>query len=195
MIFTSVARKVATGCRFNFISDVSASRVESFLAELRRGGASIQTSNFYLQAIKQFARWLVRDRRTGDNPLAHISGGNVDLDRRHDRRALPEAEFTALLEAARGAGPYRKLSGRDRVMLYLVAAYTGLRASELASLTPASFDMDAGVPSVAVEAAYSKHRRRDVLPLLAGLVGPLKEWMADKASKERLWPSKWAEHK
>src|SRR4051794_33867557 len=55
--------------------------------------------------------------------------------------------------------------------------------------------MDAGAPSVAVEAAYSKHRRRDVLPLHPGLVGPLTGWMAGKVSKDRLWPGKWAEHK
>jgi site-specific recombinase XerC len=32
-------------------------------------GASVQTMNFYLQAIKQFCRWMVKDRRMGDNPL------------------------------------------------------------------------------------------------------------------------------
>src|SRR5262249_12805414 len=37
-------------------------------------GASVQTTNFYLQAIKQFARWLVRDRRMGESPLAHLQG-------------------------------------------------------------------------------------------------------------------------
>lgn len=50
-------------------------------------------------------------------------------------------------------------------MLYLVAGLTGLRASGLASLTPASLDLTADPPSVTVEAAYSKHRRRGVVPL------------------------------
>ena len=41
----------------------------------------------------------------------------------------------ALLNATRDAQPFRGLTGEDRAMLYIVASYTGLRASELASLT------------------------------------------------------------
>ena len=67
-------------------------------------GASVQTANFYLQAVKQFARWLVKDRRTGDNPLAHLQGGNVKTDRRHDRRELTEEELRSLLNATRASG-------------------------------------------------------------------------------------------
>ena len=51
------------------------------------------------------------------------------------------------------------------MLLYLTAAYTGLRASELASLTPASFDLQSDPPMVVVEAGDSKHRQRDELPL------------------------------
>jgi hypothetical protein len=55
---------------------------------LRTRGRSIKTSNLYLGAVKSFCAWLVQDRRTADNPLAHIEGGNVKLDRRHDRQTL-----------------------------------------------------------------------------------------------------------
>ena len=46
-------------------------------------GISAQTSNFYLQAIKQFARWMVRDGRASESPLDHLTGVNAKLDRRH----------------------------------------------------------------------------------------------------------------
>jgi len=55
------------------------------------------------------------------------------------------------------------MTGEHRYWLYRLALETGLRASELGSLTPESFDLDAG--TVTVAAAYSKHRREDVLPL------------------------------
>ena len=45
-----------------------------FLGQLRRDGLSAQTYNHYLKAAKQFTRWLVRDRRTAFDPLAHLSG-------------------------------------------------------------------------------------------------------------------------
>ncbi|HLQ46929.1 MAG TPA: hypothetical protein VK137_19445 [Planctomycetaceae bacterium] len=42
----------------------------------------------------------------------------------------------------------RGLDGSTRAMLYRVAMMTGLRASELASLTAASFDLTADPPTV-----------------------------------------------
>src|SRR5262249_12177537 len=69
--------------------------VEALLA-LRTRGRSIKTCNLYLDAVKQFAAWLVQDRRMADNPLAHLAGGNVRLDRRHDRRALTLNELQSI---------------------------------------------------------------------------------------------------
>src|SRR4051812_24721138 len=97
----SRAMKLVEGCGFAFTSDITPSRVTGFLAELKREGLSAQTRNFYLQSIKQFCRWLVKDRRSADNSVAHLSAENVKLDRRHDRRALTDAELAALLAAAR----------------------------------------------------------------------------------------------
>jgi integrase len=117
------------------------------------------------------------------------------MDRRHDRRSLADEEVTALLPATE-AGPVRSvLPGPDRAMLYRVALLTGLRASELASLTPGSFALDTEPPTVTVQAAHSKHRREDVLPLHPALVTALRPWLAGKPPGERVWPGKWAAHK
>jgi integrase len=196
-VVLSVARirAVIDGCGFVRLSDLSASAVAAFLADARQTGLtvidckgrrkvdatgvpkrraiSIATSNHYLTAVKGFCRWLVKDRRMPDNPIAHLSALNAKTDVRHERRPLSNEEFTAFIEAARAGKPFRRLSGESRAMLYLVAANTGLRASELASLTAASFDLTGDPPTVTVEAAYSKHRRRDVLPLRADLADRL----------------------
>lgn len=166
-------RAILDGCGFVRLSDLSASSVAEFLAALRRSGKSVRTSNAYLTAFKGFTRWLVRDRRMPDNPLSHLATLNSKVDRRHERRTLEVGEFAALVEAARVGKPFRGLSGELRTLLYIMAANTGLRASELASLTAASFDLAGDPATVTVEAAYSKHRRRDVLPLRADLVGRL----------------------
>jgi integrase len=55
--------------------------------------------------------------------------------------------------------------GETRAAIYLLAYATGLRRSEMASLTPRSFDFDPDAPTVTVEAAFSKHRRQDVIEL------------------------------
>src|SRR5262249_25183478 len=162
------------------------SRVQTFFADLRNEGLSVQTSNHYLRAIKQFTRWLVKDRRAGDDALAHIAMRNLSVDRRHDRRPLSDLELAALIRSAKSGRIVRKLCGPDRAMLYLVAAYTGLRASELASLTPESFDLISKQPTVTVQAAYSKHRREDVLPLHPSVVESLQPWLASKRPNERV---------
>ena len=105
------------------------------------------------------------------------------------------------------------------MLLYTLAVNTGLRAGELASLTAESFDLDANQPTVTVEAAYSKHRRRDVLPLRSDLVVLLRPFVSHLRSKPanvaqirneakgdvqakeadkrepaaRLWPGTWAD--
>jgi hypothetical protein len=119
------------------------------LCALRSRGRSIKPGNLYLDALKGFLARTVQDRRAAGNPLVHLSGGNVKLDRRHDRRALPLDELRAVLgAAARSDVTFRGLSGPDRHVLYLTACATGFRAEELACLRPESFDLD-GRPAVA----------------------------------------------
>jgi integrase len=192
----SRARTIIDSCKFTFISELSASRIEAALAEMREQPRfGTQTSNHYLAAVKQFARWLVKDRRAAENPLAHLVGGNVKLDRRHERRELSDAELVYLFDSTRNACRVRKMTGPDREMLYLVSVYTGLRASELASLEPESFALDDALPTLTVEAAYSKHRREDVLPLHTDLVRRLRPWLAGKPAGKRVWPENWAKGK
>jgi len=219
---------VIKGCGFTLNADLSASRVVAFLADRRKAppvepdegkekrkrgrtptAIGIATSNGYLVAMKAFCNWLMRDRRTADNPLAHLSRLNAKTDVRRERRTITPDELHRLIEAACAGKPFRGIPGTDRTMLYLTACYTGLRASELASLTPDSFDLKADPATVTVEAGYSKHRRRDVLPLQADLVVRLRQWLqtrhinlddapvvrlhsdAPQGRIERLWPGKW----
>ena len=69
------------------------------------------------------------------------------------------------------------MTGPKRAMMYRLAAETGLRARELRSLTPASFDLAIEPTTVTVEAAYSKHRRKDVLPLRLATAADLAEFL------------------
>src|SRR5688572_30194880 len=56
------ARRIIKGCKFRFYGDISASKAQDFLNDLRQDtetkrGISAQTFNFHLQAIKQFCKW------------------------------------------------------------------------------------------------------------------------------------------
>jgi integrase len=183
---------ILEGTKAKFIDQISPSRVLEYLAQRRREGISIATSNHYLRAIKGFSAWLEKDRRTGQNLLKHLSCLNAETDRRHRRRNVSVEEFQKLLKTTRDSSrEFRGLSGIDRFMLYTLAGYTGLRCSELASLTPSSFDLVGG--TVTVNAAYSKRRREDVLPLHPELVKLLAEYLQGKTKDAPVWPGTWSQ--
>jgi integrase len=251
------ARRVARGCSFFLPDDLSASRVQAWLADLRDTGRdlpllphdqqtftraelaaalgckvsnatalvrrhqlpatgqgkarrypretvetlregllrgiSMQTSNFYLQAIKQFCRWMVRDRRMGDNPLALLEAGNVRVDRRHDRRELTAEELRRLLAVTRdGSRTFRGLNGVDRFHLYATAAGTGFRVAALASLIPESFDLDAEPPTVTLPARKNKNRRTKEQPIPPDVAELLRSYLHGRSPKALLWPGSWA---
>jgi len=151
-----------------------------FLGQLRRDGLSAQTYNNYLVVIKQFTRWLVRDRRTPTDPLLHLSRINVRADRRHDRRALLPDEFARLVDAARNGKNVESIPGPDRAMMYVLAAWTGFRKGEIGSLTLRSLRLDDDPAIATVAACYSKRRREDTQVLHPEVVRQLKEWLATK---------------
>jgi len=173
-------RKIVAGCNWVYIRDLSPSGAQRFLADLRSGGLSAQTSNHYLRAIKQFSRWLVRDRRTNDDPLAHLSMMNVKIDRRHDRRALMPDEFTRLIEAAEVGPLIESIPGTDRAAMYVLSAWTGYRKTEIGSLTLRSLRLDDDPPTAIVQAAYSKRKRQDMQVLHPEVVRLLKAWLVTK---------------
>ena len=72
--------------------------------------------------------------------------------------------------------------------MYLTSFFTGLRRLELASLTPRSFRLDDSQPTLVVEAACSKHRRKDVLPMHPDLVAWVREWTMGFGLDDPLFP-------
>ncbi len=129
------AKCVIEGCQFYLWSDILATKVQAFLAHLRRDtedrrSLSAQTSNWYLQAIKAFCSWLVKEGRAPSNPLEHLARLNVKADRRHDCRALTAEECNSLLSATQ-QGPTRLgMAAIDRVMLYRTALESGVSGPE-----------------------------------------------------------------
>ena len=77
------------------------------------------------------------------------------------------------------AGPKRfSMTGYERALVYRFAAETGLRRKELRNLKKLSFDIEKC--TVTVEAAYSKRRRHDVLPLRPQTAAEMEHYLASK---------------
>jgi integrase len=166
--------------------------VEAMQDRLCRG-ASVETSNQYLSHLKSFCRWLVKDRRMGDNPITHLEAGNVEVDRRHDRRELLADELRRLLAVTRVSDrAYRGLSGHDRFHLYAAACGTGFRASGLASLTPGSFNLVSNPPTVTLAARRNKSRVLKVQPLPPDVAALLRAYLEGKPARQPIWGGTWA---
>jgi integrase len=78
----------------------------------------------------------------------------------------------------------RDICGPDRAMIYLIAAWTGFRKGEIGSLTIQSLDLDSGVCTATVAAAFSKRRREDTQVLHPYLVERLRAWLAARGPVE-----------
>jgi len=89
----------------------------------------------------------------------YLQALNAKTDVRRRRRALFAEESSALVNAAAIGPPVQGVTGSDRTMLYVLAAWTGYRRKELASLMRGSFKLAANLPTVTVTAAYSKRWR------------------------------------
>jgi len=166
--------------RIESLKDITPSSIQNGLGSLKENGKSNKTLNDYLAAVKGFCRWLRRDGRIPENPIDHLGGFNVHVDRRHDRRAFTDEELVRLFETTRTGRTLQRCSGQERALIYKLSALTGLRRNEIASLTKSSFHFDTPVKTVTVEAAFSKHRREDTLPLPEEIIPELIGYLRDK---------------
>jgi integrase len=193
--------KLAELAGWERLADVTSSSCETALGRLQaekgRGaarayaGRSAQTRNHYLAHLRQFLRWCQQDGRLRAYPIAGVRPIATETDRRHDRRSPTHDEIGRLIQYLQGEGAVvrRGMTGPARALAYRLAMASGLRAGELGSLGREAFDLAAG--TVTLQAAYSKHRRTDVIQLPAWLVEELKAWFAAGGG---CWPGFRAEH-
>jgi site-specific recombinase XerD len=155
-------------------------------------GASAQTSNYYLLAVKSFCRWLAAEDRIAKSALGRLDPLDTATDRRHDRHELSGDELGRLLAAAKASNrTFRGLAGADRHALYVVSTSTGFRAAALSSLTPASFELDLDPPTVTLSARANKSKVLKVQPLPAGCAELLRTYLQGRDPRRPVWPGPW----
>ena len=183
--------RIVNGAGFARLADIEPEAVQTFLRSLRKeeDGIGPRTYNLYLEAMDSFLNWCVTAKRLLTNPLAGLERLNTAVDVRRKRRALTADELGKLVASARASGlRIQKFTGEERARIYILSYMTGLRRKELASLTPRSFQLDAVPPTLTVEAKFSKHRRKDILPLHPELVVLLRDWLRKVLPAEHLFP-------
>jgi integrase len=125
---------IRTTCQwagFTTVSDIAADGVNRRAGQLKEDGFSARTIASYLTAMKGFTKWLSVHHKLPRDPLASVSKPNQKADRRRERR----------------------------ILLYTVAIQTGLRSSELRSLTRGCLFLEDNQPFITCKAGTTKNRK------------------------------------
>jgi integrase len=181
-------------CRLQVLAELQGAddQIGRYLVDRRAEGASYRTVNADLAAIRSFCRWLIKRERIHRDPTATFTPLNVDEDRRLERRALTDLEAAKLIKTTLASDQvYRHLTGQERAHMYMLCQRTGLRRKELRSLTPSSFDFSESPAILTVQAAHSKRRRLDRLPLPEDVATAMQRYLSSKLPGETVWPGAW----
>ena len=106
---------------------------------------------------------------------------------------ISEKDFNRLLSVTRSSEVLTYgLTGIDRFVLYQFANQTGLRASEIASLTPRSFDFERR--QVTIHCTISKRRKYDQIPMSTGLTELMREYVSERHEQLPIWSGSWVDN-
>jgi len=172
-------QKVQRICQETGITSVAKIRrepIEQWMAdEIQKKVLSPGSINHYLTAIKSFASYLTDTDVLTKNPLKSIKKLNQEIGQRKKRRALTADEVECLLKATATRKYRTKGKAEKQALIYRLLLGTGLRSTELSLLTPSQIDFERN--RLTIEAAKTKNKKADVLPIMADLVQAVKEWV------------------
>jgi site-specific recombinase XerD len=166
------------------IDDLDAPLIGGFLDHLERErGCGVRTRNARLAAIRSFFRYAAFRHPEHAAVIARVLAIPPKRFARALVTFLTEPELDALLSAPDRA----TWTGRRDHALLLLAAQTGLRASELTALCIADVHLGAG----AHVTCLGKGRKERITPLTRTTVAVLRVWLSERAGRpgDALFPT------
>ena len=155
--------------------DISGRSMERALASLREKGTHPSTANAYLSHARTWTEWM----RLPLEPLRGVQPLPTKGIEKRKRRALTDDEAVRLLTATLASTQkVEGYTGEERYWAYQLALATGLRANEIRSITPESFNWQANTVRVLCGAA--KNRREAIQPLPLALVPSIRPFVAGR---------------
>lgn len=159
-------------CSWRFVRDINPSDFDRWRLENTKK-LKPKTLNEYLGHARAFLNWMVKRGMIPLNPLDSIDKLEVEET---DRRSLSSDELCRLVEAVPN---YRSL-------VYTVAAFSGLRRSELKKLEWPEVVLDIEIPMFRLLPAKTKNRKGGYLPIHPDAVAALIELHELCKSRKRI---------
>ncbi len=152
--------------------------VVSYAESLRAAGRSPRTVHATLTALKALTKWLTLKGTFAADPLAGVKKPNPKSGRRRERRMLLPDEFAWLAHVTPTEPKLTGMTGSDRLLLYMVAIQTGLRANEIRGLQRGSMFLKGQRPFLLAKAESTKNGKpahQYIKPDLAAALCPYVE--------------------
>ncbi len=178
-------------CDFQFLKDICQPPVKGFINRKKASGLSDRTVNVYVDRLRYFCNWAVRNRLMVSSPFVDFVRLDEQTNRVREARSLTPDEVEKLLDATfkrplqtRLDAEYKKIKtetvkeltllGEKRRLAYALMLYTGLRVNETRQLIWE--DVNLKDRFVRVRPATTKNSRSATLPLHSYVIELLKDW-------------------
>lgn len=158
-------------CGWERLSQIRPDRMAVFLNEMQPAVSS-RTLNSYRDALSSFLQFCVRQRWIEENPLK-------DFPKAKGKKPKPRRAYT--IEEL-----YRLQFGSRHAALYVIAATSGLRKSELRQLQRRDFSFEPARWHLRPE--ITKGKRTDVLPMAPEAAEIMSRITKDLAPTDRVFP-------
>ena len=167
-LLNSRLSRMLKACKFTYARDINGNKIDKWITKMYQTKLSAKSCNHYLQAMKQFCKWLCDNNRLQDNPVTTLKPIRLNSENTEQRRALTKDEITRLLTyTMQSEKKHHKLTGRERALVYRIALETGLRHNEIRTLRRGDLDLEN--LSVTVRDVNAKNSKTDTLPIRPGL--------------------------
>jgi len=158
--------RLISECHWKTARDVGADSFQTWRRS--RPELSPKTVNDYLEAVRSFFNWLIKNGRVQANPLLSVEKVKTEGRQTRERRSFTVEEIKRLLAVV-----------GERKIVYLMAVHTGLRRSELSALKWADLHLDEAKPFALVRASTTKNSKIAPMSLHPELVAALRESNAE----------------
>jgi integrase len=185
-----IERIVAT-TKAEKLTDLTLDKLDVALADMTWANnpkrlLSEQSKNHYRATMRQFTRWLKRNKRTRELLLEEITLPEVQIKPNQRDRFQPEEADKLVNHALGSERVYHGYDGVRRAWLYRLALLTGLRRGELAVLTPKHVRLAEQV--IVVSPGDTKNGKKAECPLPPEVLPELSAWLREHGKNERLFP-------
>lgn len=179
---SQLIRSLAKHCEWKTLGDISADGIHRYAEHLKEDSdQSSRTIGSVITAARTFCRWLVRNGTIPSDPTATVDKPSIKTDRRIERRMILPAEWKWIRKYLDSSDEVRNgQDSQERLLMYELAIESGLRSSELRSLTKASLVLVGDDPHVKVKASITKNATAAKQYISDGLATKLSKAVARK---------------